>query len=161
MFGRILRMRGIIPVILILAAFCYWRLHPGPRKLLRLDMWLIVMCRCGIRSHSAPARWEFSTTANVSKLCVRKGHRHKYARIRAPLAGFWTTRQLMDPPLWEQSNALLARARTMPVQARGQTKTVSNVRAEPGRNAKRIFQIHARHAGPRVGPDDRGWAAIK
>jgi hypothetical protein len=29
----------------------------------------------------------------------------------------------------------------MPVQARGKTKTVSNVRAEPGRDGKRIFQF--------------------
>jgi len=36
---------------------------------------------------------------------------------------------------------MLTRARAMPVQARGQTKTVSNVRIEPGRNGKRIFQF--------------------
>src|SRR5260370_5028055 len=47
----------------------------------------------------------------------------------------------MDSSLWEQSTALVSRARTMPVQARGQTKTVSNVRIEPGRNGKRIFQF--------------------
>src|SRR5258706_7383625 len=51
------------------------------------------------------------------------------------------SRDLMDSSLWEQSTALLSRARTMSVQARGQTKTVSNVRIEPGRNGKRIFQF--------------------
>jgi hypothetical protein len=51
------------------------------------------------------------------------------------------SRDLMDSSLWEQSTALVSRARTMPVQARGQTKTVSNVRIEPGRNGQRIFQF--------------------
>src|SRR6266550_2951062 len=36
MLGRILRVRGIIPVILILAAFGYWRLHPGPPKFIAI-----------------------------------------------------------------------------------------------------------------------------
>jgi len=36
---------------------------------------------------------------------------------------------------------LLERARTLPVQARGRTKTLSNVRVEPGRDGKRIFQF--------------------
>jgi hypothetical protein len=35
----------------------------------------------------------------------------------------------------------LERARTLPVQARGRTKTVSNVRVEPGRDGNRIFQF--------------------
>ena len=47
----------------------------------------------------------------------------------------------MDAALWDQSAALLQRARAMPVQARGQTKTVSNVRIEPGRNGKRVYQF--------------------
>jgi len=51
------------------------------------------------------------------------------------------THQLMDSDLWGQSASLLARAREMPVQARGQTKTVSNLRVKPGRDGKRIFQL--------------------
>src|SRR5712692_9721256 len=47
----------------------------------------------------------------------------------------------MDSILWQQAADLLARARTLPVQARGVTKTVSNVRIEPGRNARRVFQF--------------------
>jgi len=51
------------------------------------------------------------------------------------------SRLLMDGELWDKTASLLARARTLPVQARGHTKTVSNVRAEPGRDGKRIFQF--------------------
>ncbi len=47
----------------------------------------------------------------------------------------------MDSDLWGKSATLLERARTLPVQARGRTKTVSNVRVSPGRDGKRIFQF--------------------
>jgi hypothetical protein len=51
------------------------------------------------------------------------------------------SRQLMDTDLWGKIAALLERARTLPIQARGRTKTVSNVRVAPGRDGKRIFQF--------------------
>lgn len=49
--------------------------------------------------------------------------------------------QLMDAELWQQSAELVARARTMPVQARGHTRTISNVRLAAGRDGPRIFQF--------------------
>jgi hypothetical protein len=50
-------------------------------------------------------------------------------------------RQMMDSDLWTKSAALLEKARTLPVQAQGRTKTVSNLRVQPGRDAPRIFQF--------------------
>jgi hypothetical protein len=47
----------------------------------------------------------------------------------------------MDSDLWGKSASLFEKARALPVQARGRTKTVSNVRVEPGRDGKRIFQF--------------------
>src|ERR1700704_1969389 len=141
MFGRILRVRGIIPVILILAAFGYWRLHPGPPKIIPIGY---------VADRDVPL---WNTLAQVRERVgdLHYGERVEIVRQEGTAAQIRTrlgvlgwlldTRQLMDPPLWEQSNALLARARAMPVQARGQTKTVSNVRAEPGRNGRRIFQF--------------------
>jgi hypothetical protein len=51
------------------------------------------------------------------------------------------SRQIMDSDLWGESASLFERARALPVQARGRTKTVSNVRVQPGRDGKRIFQF--------------------
>jgi hypothetical protein len=141
MLGRIVRVRGIIPVILILAAFGYWRLHPGPPKIIAI----------GYAADRDVPLW--NTLAEVRQRVgnLHYGERVEIVRLEGTaaqirsasgvLAWLLDTRQLMDPPLWEQSNALLARARAMPVQARGQTKTVSNVRAEPGRHSKRIYQF--------------------
>jgi hypothetical protein len=141
MFRRILRMRGIIPGILILAAIGYWRLHSGPPKALGI----------GYVSDRDVPMW--NTLAQVRQ---RVGDLHYGERVEimrqegttaqvrtasGALGWLLDSRDLMDSSLWEQSTALLSRARTMPVQARGQTKTVSNVRIEPGRNGKRIFQF--------------------
>jgi hypothetical protein len=141
MFRRILRMRGIVPGILILAALAYWRLHSGPPKVLAI----------GYVADRDVLMW--NTLAQVRE---RVGDLHYGERVEIVRQEGWAaqvrtasgalgwlldTRDLMDSSLWEQSAALLSRARTMPVQARGQTKTVSNVRIEPGRNGKRIFQF--------------------
>jgi hypothetical protein len=48
---------------------------------------------------------------------------------------------LMDGALWERKEALLTSARAMPVQARGHTRTISNVHVAPGRDAARIYQF--------------------
>jgi hypothetical protein len=141
MFRRILRMRGIIPGILILAAIAYWRLHSGPPKALGIAY---------VADRDVPM---WNTLAQVRERVgdLHYGERVEIVRQEGTTAQIRTgtgalgwlldSRDLMDSSLWEQSTALLARARTMPVQARGQTKTVSNVRIEPGRNGKRIFQF--------------------
>jgi hypothetical protein len=65
-------------------------------------------------------------------------------QVRAPsgtIGWMRDSREMMDSDLWGKSASLLERARTLPVQARGRTKTLSNVRVEPGRDGKRIFQF--------------------
>ena len=141
MLQRLLRMRGIVPVILILAAIGYWRLHPSSPKVLAIGY---------VADRDVPM---WNTLAQVRDRIgdLHYGERVEILRQEGTAAQVRTSsgalgwlvdsRDLMDSSLWEQSAALLKRARTMPVQARGQTKTVSNVRIEPGRNGKRIFQF--------------------
>ena len=141
MLQRILRMRGIIPGILILAAIGYWRLHTGPPKALGI----------GYVSDRDVPMW--NTLAQVRgrvgdlhygervEILRQEGTAAQVRTSSGALGWLLDSRDLMDSSLWEQSTALLSLARTMPVQARGQTKAVSNVRIEPGRNGKRIFQF--------------------
>src|SRR6266853_6913701 len=141
MFGRILRARGIIPVILILAALIYWWLRPRPLNVSAIEY---------VADRNVPL-WNTLALVRQRVADLHYGERIEVVRqegtavqVRTPSGSLgWLpdTRQLMDSELWEQSAAMLARARAMPVQARGQTKTVSNVRIEPGRNGKRIFQF--------------------
>lgn len=55
--------------------------------------------------------------------------------------GWIDSRLLMAPALWSQVGQLVSEARDMPVQAKGHTKTISNVHVEPGRDSPRIFQF--------------------
>jgi len=47
----------------------------------------------------------------------------------------------MDPALWQRSAKLLNQVRTMPVQARGRTKTATNLHVEPGRGTPRLYHF--------------------
>jgi hypothetical protein len=55
--------------------------------------------------------------------------------------GWVDTQLLMSPELWQQATDLLARVRTLPVQASGHTRAVSNIHTEPSRTAARVFQF--------------------
>src|ERR1700737_1950914 len=116
-------MGGIIPVILILAALVYWRLHPRPPGVITIGY---------VGDRDVPL---WNTLAQVRQ---RVGDLHygdrvevmrqegTAAQVRAAsgaLGWLLDTRELMDSALWEQSARMLTHARTMPVQARGQTKT--------------------------------------
>jgi hypothetical protein len=64
-------------------------------------------------------------------------------QIRSPegAVGWVDQDRLITPELWERRDALLARARSMPVEARGHTRVRSNVHVDPGRSASVIAQM--------------------
>jgi hypothetical protein len=133
--------RGIIPIILILAGFGYWWLHPRPPKIISI----------GHVADRSVTVW--NTLAQVRQpieelhygdrveLVRQEGTTAQVRTASGALGWLLDSRRIMDSALWEQSASLLARARAMPVQARGQTKAVSNVHVEPGRRSPRIFQL--------------------
>jgi hypothetical protein len=55
--------------------------------------------------------------------------------------GWVDSRLLMAPALWSRVSQVLSDARKMPVQAKGHTRTISNVHIEPGRDSPRLFQF--------------------
>jgi hypothetical protein len=55
--------------------------------------------------------------------------------------GWVDTHLLMAPALWNQVGDLISSAQKMPVQAKGRTRTISNVHIDPGRDSSRIFQF--------------------
>src|SRR3974390_407717 len=138
---RILRRHGFIPAVLIIAALFYWKLHPSTPKVISV----------GYVSDRDVILW--NTLAQVREPAgeLHYGDRVELLRLEGTTAQVRTgagtvgwisdARQIMDSELWGKSADLLAKTREMPVQARGKTKTVSNVRVEPGRDGKRIFQF--------------------
>jgi hypothetical protein len=141
MIWRIVRGRGFIPIVLILAALLYWKLHPGSPKVISV----------GYVGDQVVILW--NTLAQVREPVgeVHYGDRLEVIRVEGPgvqvrtpsgtVGWMQDSRQIMDTDLWGKSASLLERARTLPVQARGRTKTLSNVRLEPSRDGKRIFQF--------------------
>jgi len=69
--------------------------------------------------------------------------RNDFVKVRTAggTVGWVDGRLLMDPALWQRSEALLKRAEGLPVQGSGRTKVATNVRVEPGRNAPRVYQF--------------------
>jgi hypothetical protein len=70
-------------------------------------------------------------------------HRNDYAKVRTASGteGWIDARYLMDPGLWERSEKLLQQSKGMTVQARGRTKTSTNLRIAPGRTEPRLYQF--------------------
>jgi hypothetical protein len=141
MIWRIVRSRGFIPIVLILAALLYWRIHTDSPKAISV----------GYVADRDVILWNTLAQVRESVGEVHYGDRVEVVQVegtavqvRAPsgtVGWIRDSRQMMDSDLWGKSASLLERARTLPVQARGRTKTLSNVRVEPGRDGKRIFQF--------------------
>ncbi|HTQ98156.1 MAG TPA: SH3 domain-containing protein [Candidatus Acidoferrum sp.] len=70
-------------------------------------------------------------------------HRNDYAKVRTTsgVEGWIDGRYLMDPALWQRSEKLLEQTKNMAVQARGRTKTSTNLRIAPGRKEPRLYQF--------------------
>jgi len=140
MIWRIIRSRGFIPLLLIFAALLYWKLHSS-----------LKVISVGYIADRNVILW--NTMAQVREPVgeVHYGDRVEIVRMEGLAAQVRTasgtlgwmpdSRQIMDSELWGKSSSLLERARALPIQARGRTKTVSNVRVDPGRDGKRIFQF--------------------
>jgi hypothetical protein len=141
MIWRIVRSRGFIPIVLILAALVYWKLHPSAPKVLSIGY---VAEREVILWNTLAQVRESVGDAHYGDRVEVIGSEGTAVKVRTPSGSIgWIrdSRQLMDSDLWAKSASLLESSRLLPVQARGRTKTLSNVRIEPGRDGKRIFQF--------------------
>jgi hypothetical protein len=63
-------------------------------------------------------------------------------RTAAGFEGWMNERDLLSEDLWQKSKDLVARASTMPVEARGHTRVLSNLHLEPGRDTPRLRQLN-------------------
>lgn len=70
-------------------------------------------------------------------------HFDDQVNVRAPngLTGWVNERELLSADLWAKARDLAVKATTMPVEARGHTKVLSNLHLDAGRDAPRIRQL--------------------
>jgi len=141
MIWRIVRGRGFIPIVLIFGALLYWKLHPKVPPVISIGYVAdrdVTLWNTLAQVHQSVGELHYGDRVEV----VRVDGTAMQVRTSSGAVGWMRdSRQIMDSDLWGKSATLLDRSRTLPVQARGRTKTVSNVRVEPGRDAKRIFQF--------------------
>jgi hypothetical protein len=93
-------------------------------------------------SATAQVRRQVGTLGYGEKVNVL-GRAGELTEVRAAdgTQGWVDNRLLMAPALWSQVGQLLSNAGNMPVQAKGHTRTISNVHIDPGRDSPRIFQF--------------------
>jgi hypothetical protein len=138
---RSLRRHGFIPALLIIAGLFYWKLHPGTPKVISIGYVSdrdVILWNTLAQVREPAGELHYGDRVEVLRL---EGASSQVRTSSGTLGWIADSRQIMDSELWSESAELLAKAREMPVQARGKTKTVSNVRIEPGRNGKRVFQF--------------------
>ena len=94
----------------------------------------------------------YSTTAQVREPvgAVNFGERldvldrfEDEVNVRAPngVKGWVNERDLLTSEVWEKARELQTKAAAMPVEARGHTKVIGNLRVDAGRDAPRIRQL--------------------
>jgi hypothetical protein len=95
----------------------------------------------------------WSTTAQVREPVVMVGYGERLdvlqhfedqvkVRTAAGFSGWMSERDLLSEDLWEKSKELEAKGATLPVEAHGHTRALSNLHLEPGRDAVRLRQLN-------------------
>ncbi len=131
--------RWILPILLLIAiGFFGWRKY-RPKVLgeayaseRSVPVW----------SSTAEVRQVVATLRYGEKVFVI-GHDGNMTEVRngRGKSGWVDARLLMNSGLWLREAQLQDLTRSIPVQARGHTKTIANVRIEPGRGGPRIYQF--------------------
>lgn len=128
----------IVLAVVVVVAAAWWALRPQAP----LERAYVRSRGASVWNRVAQVREPVATLGygDVVEVLERRGEN---VRVRTAQRdeGWVNERHLMAPELWEKTTALVASARARPLQARGQTKVLSNLRAEPGREAPRIAQL--------------------
>jgi hypothetical protein len=139
-----MRRHHIIILLVVLLGVAFWFLRPsGPD----------VREQAYVSERTATV-WNRLATVREPAASLRYGERvgiietkpwagADYARVLAPggATGWMSAKQLMPAELWQRAVANLERSKSMPPQAGGKTKVLTNLRVEPGRAAPRSIQL--------------------
>jgi len=141
MAGKVLR--RWIPVLfllLVMGTLFWWARSRRPPA--EYAMAYVVEPSAIVWNSNAQVRQPVATLHYGDHVAIlqRSGERDE-VRSDAGVRGWIEASTLMDADLWQQSATLLTRAKSLPVQASGHTRTISNVRLTAGRDGPRIFQL--------------------
>jgi hypothetical protein len=123
----------------ICAAFYFHYRHASPP----LEIAYAGNRQVSIFSTTAQVREELAT-ANYGERLDVLGRYQTQVQVRTMkgVTGWVSERDLLSADLWQKAQDLEKSAAVMPVEARGHTKVLSNLRVEPGRDAPRLRQLN-------------------
>jgi hypothetical protein len=109
----------------------------------RLEIAYVGNRQVPIYSTTAQVREELATANYGDRLDVLGRYQSQVqVRTMKGVTGWVNERDLLSADLWQKAQDLEKSAAAMPVEARGHTKVLSNLRIEPGRDAPRLRQLN-------------------
>jgi hypothetical protein len=126
-------------VVLVVCFAAYLRLHRPERP---LGIAYAADHEVTLWNTTAQVREPMATLNYGDRLDVleRSGDKVR-VRTAAGVIGWTAQADLLSGDLWQKAQDLEAKTASSPVQARGHTRVLSNLRLEPGRDAPRIRQL--------------------
>lgn len=138
---RVKQGRGILPIVLIAGIAGYWWMHSHRSKdypVAYVSQGNITLWNALVQVRQPVAELHYGDRVEIVS---RKGDTVRVRTAGGKLGWLPNSHEILNSALWHKAADLLARAKALPIQARGQTRTVTNVRIGPGISGKRIFQF--------------------
>jgi hypothetical protein len=127
-------------VLLILGTAAYLRFHHAKPP---MEVGYAGDRQVTVWSTSAQVREPVTTVSFGEKLDVLQRFQDQVkVRTTTGITGWIEERELLSADVWQTAKDLTKKAATMPVEARGHTKALSNLHIEPGRDSLRIRQLY-------------------
>lgn len=127
-------------VVAAVAAGVYFRLHRGKA---RLETVYAGNREVTVWSTTAQVRSAVATVNFGDRLdVVNRFGDETQVRTASGVTGWVNEHDLLTTEFWNKAKALNAATGTMPVEARGRTRVLSNMHLEPGRETARIRQVN-------------------
>ena len=127
-------------VLLILGTAAYLRFHQAKPP---MEVGYAGDRQVTVWSTSAQVREPVTTVSFGEKLDVLQRFQDQVkVSTSTGITGWIEERELLSADVWQTAKDLTKKAATMPVEARGHTKTLSNLHIEPGRDSLRIRQLY-------------------
>lgn len=127
-------------VLLVIAAGAYYQFHHSPPVIETAYAGNRIVT---LQSTTAQVREAIATVGYGDRLEVLERYQDQ-VRVRAAngATGWVNERDLLSADVWQKAADLEKRTGSMPFQARGHTKVLTNLRVDAGREATRIRQLN-------------------
>jgi hypothetical protein len=127
-------------VLLVVAGAAYFRLRHAPAP---LEIAYAANRQVTLQSTTAQVREPITTVSYGDRLEVLQRFQDQVnVRTTTGLTGWVNERDLLSTDVWQKAADLGKRTSSLPIQARGHTKALTNLRIDAGRDGIRLRQLN-------------------